>query len=108
MDLNTRLLCQSFNFSELLIFVVLFHSAYVNGKRPGRALEEPFQRGYRITKEKSESNPRLDVQDEFILANNVLQGLEVEFTNSQRCKVEKGIDSQMKIAQWMKDLGMER
>jgi len=64
--------------------------------------------GYSIAKEKSESSPRLDIQDEFLLTNKVLEGFDVEFTNSQNCKLENGLDSQMKIAQGMKDLGMER
>jgi len=85
-----------------------FTPAYVNGQRQGRALENPFQMGYSIAKEKAESTPPLDIQAEFRLANKALQSFEIEFSNFPNCKLNKGVDSQKKIAQRMKDLGIER
>jgi len=85
----------------------LFIPAYVNGQRPGQALEKPFQIGQSITKEKAEFIPPLNIQAEFHLANKVRESLEIEFSNFQNCN--KGlVDSQKKISQRMKDLGMER
>lgn len=78
-------------------------TAYVNGQREGRSLEEPFEMGYSIAREKSASAPALDVQGEFHLANKALEDFENEFSNLENCKLKKA-----KIAQGMKDLGMER
>lgn len=78
-------------------------TAYVNGQREGRSLEEPFEMGYSISREKSASAPALDVQGEFHLANKALEDFENEFSNLESCKLKKA-----KIAQRMKDLGMER
>lgn len=66
-------------------------TAYVNGQREGRALEEPFKMGYSIAREKSESSGCLDVQDEFTLIIKTAEETKNGFTNSR-----------------MKDLGMER
>jgi len=52
------------------------------------------------------SNPSLDIEAEFHLANKALQGLKIEFSDSQNC--EKRPNSQEKIAQRLKALGMER
>lgn len=58
---------------------------------------------YSIAREKSASAPALDVQAEFHLANKAVEVFENEFSNLQNCKLKK-----VKVAQRMKDLGMER
>lgn len=76
----------------------------MNGQLQGRSVEEPFQMGYTIAGEKSAYNvPTLDVQAEFHLAKKALEDFENEFSNLQDCKLKKA-----KVAQRMKDLGMER
>lgn len=80
-----------------------FSTAYVNGQREGPSVEEPFQMGYSIAREKSASVPPLDIQAEFHLAKKALAGFENEFSSVENCKLKKA-----KIAQSMKALGMER
>lgn len=106
LDTNTEAIKRILEFgqccekSQLLMHI---STAYVNGQRQGRAPEEPFQMGYSIANEKSASAPPLDVQAEFHLANKALEDFEIEFPNLPNCKLNKG-----KVAQRMKDLGMER
>eukprot|EP00253_Pinus_taeda_P004114 PITA_04114 len=91
---------------ENLQLFIHISTAYVHGQRQGRALEKPFQM-HGIANQKAEFIPPLNFQAEFHLANKVREGLEIEFSNFQRCN--KGlVDSQRKITQRMQDLGMER
>jgi len=64
--------------------------------------------GYSIAKEKAESAPTLNIQADFNLAKKALERFETEFSNFPNNKVNKGLDSQKKVAQKMKDLGIER
>lgn len=108
---NTRGVCRLFEFGKRCKKVQLFthlSTAYVYGQRQGRALEKPFRMGYSVAKEKVESAPPLNIEAEFHLASKARESFEIEFSNFATCKLNKGLDSQKKIAQRMKDLGMER
>lgn len=107
LETNTKAIARLLEFGkccEKSQLFLHFSTAYVNGQLQGRSVEEPFQMGYTIAGEKSAYNvPTLDVQAEFHLAKKALEDFEYEFSNLQDCKLKKA-----KIAQRMKDLGMER
>lgn len=106
LETNTKAVIRLLEFGKCCEKCQLFlhiSTAYVNAQREGRSLEEPFEMGYSIAREKSASAPALDVQGEFHLANKALEDFENEFSNLESCKLKEA-----KIAQRMKDLGMER
>lgn len=111
LETNTRGVCRLFEFGKRCKKLQLFthlSTAYVYGQRQGRALEKPFRMGYTVAKEKVESAPPLNIEAEFHLASKARETFEIEFSNFATCKLNKGLDSQKKIAQRMRDLGMER
>jgi len=102
METNTKGVYRLLEFGQCCEKIQLFlqlSTAYVNGQSQGRALENSLHMGHK-------SNPPLDIQAEFRLANKVLQDLENEFSNFENCN--EGLDFKKKISEKLKELGMER
>ncbi|XVE75779.1 hypothetical protein DITRI_Ditri12bG0120000 [Diplodiscus trichospermus] len=99
-DINTRGACHLMSLAKKCKKLKLFlqvSTAYVNGQRKGRIMEKPFDIGDCIARENliSETTPRsipeLDIEDELVLAQNSKEGCH-----------------ESKVAQKMKELGLER
>ncbi|GMJ14786.1 FATTY ACID REDUCTASE 2, MALE STERILITY 2 [Hibiscus trionum] len=100
MDINTRGACHLMGFAKKCNKLKLFlqvSTAYVNGQRQGRVMEKPFDIGDCIARENliSETTPRsvpeLDIEEEFVLARDTMEGCH-----------------ESEVAQKMKELGLER
>eukprot|EP00253_Pinus_taeda_P021653 PITA_21653 len=105
LETNTKAIIRLLEFGKCCEKSQLFlhiSTAYVNGQREGRSVEEPFQMGYSIAGEKAASVPPLDIQAGFHLAKKALAEFDKEFSNVENYKLKKA-----EVTQRMKDLGME-